>query len=86
MRHRHLLYRDLGGWKFQDVSKQAGLDTASSVPGFAPETMTETGYPIFTLRISARICFSGTMATAVSAKWRVPRESPSEAGALAAAS
>jgi enediyne biosynthesis protein E4 len=29
IRHRHLLYRNLGGWKFQDVSKQAGVDTAS---------------------------------------------------------
>jgi len=27
--HRNALYRNLGGWKFQDVSKQAGVDAAS---------------------------------------------------------
>ena len=27
--HRNVLYRNLGGWKFQDVSKQAGVDLAA---------------------------------------------------------
>jgi hypothetical protein len=27
--HRNALYRNLGGWKFQDVSKQAGVDAAA---------------------------------------------------------
>ena len=27
--HRNVLYRNLGGWKFEDVSKQAGVDAAA---------------------------------------------------------
>ena len=27
--HRNALYRNLGGWKFEDVSKQAGVDVAA---------------------------------------------------------
>ena len=27
--HRNALYRNLGGWKFEDVSKQAGVDAAA---------------------------------------------------------
>lgn len=27
--HRNVLYRNLGGWKFEDVSKQAGVDLAA---------------------------------------------------------
>ena len=27
--HRNVLYRNLGGWKFADVSKEAGVDAAA---------------------------------------------------------
>jgi hypothetical protein len=41
--HRNALYRNLGGWKFEDVSKQAGVDAAAWGSGTCTGDVDEDG-------------------------------------------
>jgi hypothetical protein len=42
--HRNALYRNLGGWKFEDVSKQAGLDVAAWGSGVCAGDFDDDGH------------------------------------------
>jgi hypothetical protein len=42
--HRNALYRNLGGWKFEDVSKQAGVDVAAWGSGVCAGDFDDDGH------------------------------------------
>jgi hypothetical protein len=62
--HRNALFRNLGGWRFEDVSAKAGVDLPPGGRASAPGTPTATDASISTSPTGAPTRCSATRATA----------------------
>ena len=84
--HRNALFRNLGGWRFEDVSAKAGVDSAAWGRASARATPTATAASISTSPTGAPTRCFGTRATAPSRTSRRKPASRPAAGARAARS
>ncbi len=78
--HRNALYRNLGGWKFEDVSRQAGVDLAAWGSGVCAGDFDGDGRLDSTSPTGARMRCSATVVTARSRMWLLAPASRLAAG------